>query len=56
MQGVQRKGFIMTFNEWIRKQTKRDDPLGDLARDWVADRPMLTHGQSRGSTPQAHLR
>ena len=23
----------MTFNEWLKKQNERDDPIGDLARD-----------------------
>lgn len=28
----------MTFMQWLRKQAKRDDPIGDLARDAKADR------------------
>lgn len=28
----------MTFMEWPKKQTERDDPIGDLARDAKADR------------------
>ena len=27
----------MTFFEWIKTQVKRDDPIGDLARDIVDD-------------------
>lgn len=23
------------FNKWMRKQTDRDDRIGDLARDWM---------------------
>lgn len=28
----------MTFSTWLRTQTKRDDAIGDFARDWVLDR------------------
>ena len=28
----------MTFLEWCRAQCKRQDTVGDFARDWVADR------------------
>lgn len=28
----------MTFMQWLRKQAKRNDPVGDLARDAKADR------------------
>ena len=27
-----------TFAHWLRKQTKRKDPIGDLARDAAQDR------------------
>ena len=27
----------MTFSEWVEAQAERDDPLGDFARDCVAD-------------------
>jgi hypothetical protein len=27
----------MTFNSWLRKQRHRDDPVGDLARDYIDD-------------------
>lgn len=27
-----------TFREWLFKQVRRDDPIGDLARDAYADR------------------
>ena len=27
----------MTFNSWLRKQRERDDPIGDLACDYIAD-------------------
>ena len=40
----------MTFTSWLRKQQKRDDPVGDLARDGFAQE----QGQEnirRGSTP-----
>ena len=26
-----------TFNQWLKKQTKRNDPIGDLARDAAND-------------------
>ena len=28
-----------TFNRWLRAQATRKDPVGDLARDFCADRP-----------------
>lgn len=27
----------MTFTDWLRQQTKRDDPIGDLAQDCATD-------------------
>ncbi len=27
----------MTFNSWLRRQKDRDDPVGDLARDYIDD-------------------
>lgn len=27
----------MTFNAWLRKQQRRADPIGDLARDAFSD-------------------
>jgi hypothetical protein len=27
----------MTFEAWLRKQKDRDDPVGDLANDFIAD-------------------
>jgi hypothetical protein len=32
----------MTFTSWLRKQIRRDDPVGDLARDVVVD-PTWPH-------------
>jgi hypothetical protein len=30
--------WIMTsFSAWLRRQKDRDDAIGDLARDWIAD-------------------
>ena len=26
----------MTFEAWLKKQQKRDDPIGDLARDFYS--------------------
>ena len=34
----------MTFIGWLREQTGRDDPIGDLAKDWFRD-----HSRPRGS-------
>lgn len=28
----------MTFMQWLNKQTERDDPVGDFARDAKADK------------------
>ena len=25
----------MTFEQWLRKQKERNDPIGDLAKDWI---------------------
>lgn len=30
----------MTFRSWLRSQTKRDDAVGDIARDVTADECM----------------
>jgi len=27
----------VTFNSWLRKQRRRNDPVGDLARDYIDD-------------------
>lgn len=27
----------MTFNQWLKNQIKRDDPIGDVARDAAMD-------------------
>lgn len=32
-----------TFRAWLGAQKKRNDPVGDLARDWLSDR-----GRPRG--------
>lgn len=37
----------VTFKQWMRKQVDRADPIGDVARDELAD------GCSRGSTFEA---
>ncbi len=26
---------MTTFTSWLKKQSKRDDPIGDLARDYI---------------------
>jgi len=31
-----------TFRQWLKQQEKRDDPVGDLARDVKADRPGVS--------------
>lgn len=28
----------MTFRQWLKKQERRDDPVGDLARDMAQDK------------------
>jgi hypothetical protein len=35
--GWRPEGFAMTFDSWLRKQRDRDDPIGDLAQDYIAD-------------------
>lgn len=27
----------MKFEKWLLKQKKRNDPIGDLSTDWIAD-------------------
>ena len=27
----------MTFEKWLKRQRRRDDPVGDLARDLISD-------------------
>lgn len=44
----------MTFYRWLMKQTKRDDPIGDLARDVKAD-TCWPKRASRIGTMQEHL-
>ena len=28
----------LTFRQWLKQQRYRDDPIGDLARDFLADK------------------
>ena len=42
-----------TFRGWLREQRKRRDPIGDLARDMVADGECWT-GRS-GSSLDTHI-
>lgn len=30
--------MTMTFNQWLKTQVERDDPVGDVARDAMADK------------------
>jgi hypothetical protein len=32
-----RRVVVGSFSEWLRAQRRRDDPVGDLARDAMAD-------------------
>jgi YozE SAM-like fold len=34
----------MKFADWLKKQTKRDDPIGDLARDNAGDPDLPDDG------------
>ncbi len=31
----------MRFEEWLKTQKHRDDPIGDLAKDYIAARKMI---------------
>jgi hypothetical protein len=47
----------MTYRQWLRRQKRRDDPVGDLARDWFTT-PYVDEADyrtNRGSTEAAHL-
>ena len=35
---------VMTFKLWLSRQRRRDDPVGDIARDAIAD--TLEHRRS----------
>lgn len=28
---------LPTFKDWLKQQTAKGDPVGDFARDWLAD-------------------
>jgi hypothetical protein len=46
-----------TFADWLRRQTHRRDPVGDLARDYVAPCPCaLCEGRPGSGTSPAELR
>lgn len=42
----------MIFNQWLKIQVKRDDPIGDLARDSAVDERRKPHNGNRGSVAQ----
>ena len=35
----------MIFTAWLRRQVNRDDPIGDLARDFVEGARIGAHGR-----------
>lgn len=37
------KGDQMTFAQWLKTQTDRDDPIGDIARDAAMDTRRKPH-------------
>ena len=43
-----KKRVDRTFLGWLRRQAKRDDPIGDLAKDTIEDRR-----RPRGLTPES---
>jgi len=55
----------MTFNQWLKIQVKRDDPIGDLAKDSATDERRKPHNGNRaawhnflsaaGACSEAHL-
>jgi hypothetical protein len=38
--------MTLTFTRFLRRQRRREDPVGDLARDWIAD---VGRGKPRGA-------
>lgn len=47
---------MMTFCVWIRRQTDRDDPIGDLARDLVGDKRGVLQWFRADDWPNPSLR
>lgn len=45
----------MSFVEWLRKQTRRRDPVGDLARDARADHSWPPQGKPSRSRYHGYL-
>jgi hypothetical protein len=46
------------YSRWIKRQTKRNDAIGDFARDWRADKfpyPVVCGYYGRGRTLREHL-
>jgi hypothetical protein len=37
---------MTTFTSWLKQQSKRDDPIGDLARDYI-DAGRLPNSEER---------
>lgn len=46
---------MTTFVRWIRRQTDRDDPIGDLARDFTHDKPRVLQWFRAEDWPNASL-
>ena len=44
----------MTFQQWLRRQCHREDPVGDLARDAAHDRDK-PYGRTTRAQWRAHL-
>ena len=45
----------MTFTDWLRRQTRRRDAVGDLARDTRADRHWPPPGKPSRSRYRGYL-
>jgi uncharacterized protein YozE (UPF0346 family) len=40
--------MAMTFTTWLKAQARRDDPVGDLAKDMMQDSAWPTRASSYG--------
>jgi hypothetical protein len=43
----------ISFQTWLRQQRDRDDPIGDLARDYISD--CRSHGVRRRSVSEVNF-
>lgn len=42
-----------SFGTWLKRQVHRDDPIGDLAHDFIRDLRITEHGVPSQWTPRS---